>query len=161
MPIVLARIDQRLIHGITVNEWNATLKPKRFMVIDDKISKDDVVKSGMRMSKPAGTGMSIIDMDKAVHNFKNGNYDSQKVFLIVKEPATILALIEQGISVPAVNVGFIFPGDDRVAVTSRISLNQQEASDLRKIAALGVPVTFQYRPQDHKDKLEDVLQNKF
>ena len=161
MPIVLARVDQRLIHGITVNEWNATLKPKRFMVIDDAISKDDVVKSGMRMSKPAGTGMSIIDMDKAVGNFKKGNYDEQKVFLIVKEPGTILSLIDQGIAVPEVNVGFVFPGDDRVAVTPRISLDQREVDDLRQIAATGVPVTFQYRPQDHKEKLEDVLRGKF
>lgn len=37
MSIVLARIDQRLIHGITVNDWNTRLKPKRFMVIDDQI----------------------------------------------------------------------------------------------------------------------------
>ena len=33
MPIVLARIDQRLIHGITVNQWNKVLHPKRFMVV--------------------------------------------------------------------------------------------------------------------------------
>ena len=52
MAIVLTRIDQRLIHGITVNDWNTRLKPKRFMVIDDEISNDDVVKGSMRMSKP-------------------------------------------------------------------------------------------------------------
>ena len=44
MAIVLTRIDQRLIHGITVNDWNTRLKPKRFMVIDDEICNDDVVK---------------------------------------------------------------------------------------------------------------------
>lgn len=161
MPIVLARVDQRLIHGITVSEWNAKLRPKRFMVIDDEISQDEVLKSTMRMSKPAGTGMSIIDMNKAVTNFKTGKYDQQKVFLIVKEPATILTLIQKGIPVPEVNVGFIFPGGDRAAVTSVISLNKKEAEDLRAIEATGVPVTFQYRPQDRKEKLEDVLKDRF
>ncbi|MCI1494637.1 MAG: PTS sugar transporter subunit IIB, partial [Lactobacillus crispatus] len=27
MPVTLARIDQRLIHGITVNQWNKVLHP--------------------------------------------------------------------------------------------------------------------------------------
>lgn len=57
MPIVLARIDQRLIHGITVNQWNKVLHPKRFMVVDDEISNNELVKASMRMGKPAGTGI--------------------------------------------------------------------------------------------------------
>lgn len=161
MPIVLARIDQRLIHGITVNEWNATLKPKRFMVIDDIISQDEVIKSSMRMSKPAGTGMSIIDTAKALANFKAGNYDAQRVFVVVKEPTTILTLLQNGIEVPAVNVGFIFPGNDRVSVNKRIAISKEEADTLKKISALGVPVSFQYRPQDPKLELEEALKGKF
>ena len=76
MPITLARIDQRLIHGITVNQWNKVLHPKRFMVIDDEVSQNEMVKASMRMSKPTGTGMSIINEEKAITNFKNGKYDS-------------------------------------------------------------------------------------
>ena len=33
--VVLARIDQRLIHGIIVNQWAPALQVKRFMVVDD------------------------------------------------------------------------------------------------------------------------------
>lgn len=93
MPVVLARVDERLIHGITVNQWNRELHPKRFMVVDDEISKDEMVKASMRMSKPTGTGMSIIDTKKAITNFKNGKYDSHTVFIIVREPSTILQLL--------------------------------------------------------------------
>lgn len=73
MPITLARIDQRLIHGITVNQWNKVLHPKRFMVIDDEVSQNEMVKASMRMSKPTGTGMSIINEEKAITNFKMVN----------------------------------------------------------------------------------------
>ena len=69
MPITLARIDQRLIHGITVNQWNKVLHPKRFMVIDEEASQNEIVKASMRMSKPAGTGMSIINEEKAIIRF--------------------------------------------------------------------------------------------
>lgn len=33
--VVLARIDQRLIHGLVVNQWAPALQVKRFMVVDD------------------------------------------------------------------------------------------------------------------------------
>ncbi|WP_288760385.1 PTS sugar transporter subunit IIB [uncultured Lacticaseibacillus sp.] len=161
MPIVLSRIDQRLIHGITVNDWNAVLSPKRFMVIDDLISSDEVVKSSMRMSKPAGTGMSIISTGTAITNFKAGKYDAQAVFVIVKEPATLLALVDAGITVPAVNVGVIFNEDGRVPVTSRVALNGAEAADLRSLQDHGLDVTFQYRPNDEKVSLDSALKGKF
>lgn len=159
MPVVLARIDERLIHGITVNQWNRELHPKRFMVVDDEVSKDEMVKASMRMSKPAGTGMSIIDTKKAITNFKNGKYDSHTVFIIVKEPSTILQLLQGGVKIPEVNVGALFEKGDRIPYTSRVALDSQEVSDLKKISQLGVPVFFEYTPDDHnKIMLNEVLE---
>jgi len=115
----------------------------------------------MRMSKPAGTGMSIISTETAITNFKAGKYDAQAVFVIVKEPATLLALVDAGISVPAVNIGVIFNEDGRVPVTSRVALNEAEATDLRSLQDHGLDVTFQYRPNDDKVSLDSALKGKF
>ena len=54
--VVLARIDQRLIHGLVVNQWAPALQVKRFMVVDDVLCNNDDLKASMRMAKPAGTG---------------------------------------------------------------------------------------------------------
>lgn len=53
--VVLARIDQRLIHGIIVNQWAPALQVKRFRVVDDILCSNEEVKASMRMAKPAGT----------------------------------------------------------------------------------------------------------
>lgn len=96
MPVILARIDQRLIHGIVVNQWAAEVQAGRYMVIDNEVSQNEELKASMRLSKPAGTGMSIINTQKAITNFRNGNYDNQKVFVIVKEPKTLIELLDGG-----------------------------------------------------------------
>lgn len=153
MPVVLARIDQRLIHGVTVNQWNGELRPKRYMVVDDIVSQDEMVKASMRMSKPAGTGMSIINHEKAITNFKNGNYDSQRVFLIVKEPSMLLTLAKAGIQIPEINVGVIFEEAGRQAYTKRVALNSDELKDLKELDGMGIPVNFQYTPEE--DPLTD------
>lgn len=64
MSVILARVDQRLIHGLIVNQWAQALQVKRFMVVDDELSTNEAIKASMRMSKPAGTGMSIINTEK-------------------------------------------------------------------------------------------------
>ena len=51
MPVVLARVDERLVHGVTVNQWNSELHPKRYMVVDDEISHNDMIKATMRESE--------------------------------------------------------------------------------------------------------------
>jgi len=161
MSVLLARIDQRLIHGITVNQWNRVLHPKRFMVVDDEDSQNEMVKASMRMSKPAGTGMSIISREKAINNFKVGKYDSHTVFIIAKEPSTILDLINGGVDIPQVNVGALFEEDDRVSYTKRVALNDKEIEDLKAIEDKGIPVFFEYTPDDEdKVSLKDVLKKK-
>lgn len=77
--VVLARIDQRLIHGIIVNQWAPALQVKRFMVVDDILYSNEEVKASMRMAKPAGTGVSVISAETAIANFKAGKYDGQRV----------------------------------------------------------------------------------
>lgn len=160
MPVVLARIDQRLIHGIVVNQWHAALDNKRFMVVDDEVSQDEDVKASLRMSKPTGTGMSIIDTNKAINNFQAGKYDSQRVFLITKEPKTMLKLMEAGIEIPRLDLGIIFAQDGRTRVSKFISLNKEEVADLREIEKRGVPVSIRYVPNDSAEAFDDAIKGK-
>lgn len=150
MTVVLARIDQRLIHGLIVNQWAQALKIKRFMVIDDEISKNEAIKASMRMSKPSGTGMSIIDTEKAISNFNAGNYDNQRVLVLVKEPSTLIKLIENGIEIPKVDLGIIFNENGRKPISNFIALNKQEEDDLEKIRQKNIPIVIQYVPEDQE-----------
>ena len=148
MGLVLARIDQRLIHGIVVTQWVGATKAKRLMVVDDEVSKDEIQKTAMRMSKPAGTGMSIIDTETAIINFKAGKYDSHNVFMIVREPATLLKLIEGGVQIPKVNIGIMFDGPGKTTLKKMVSVNEEEIVDLKAIEKKGIPVTFHFVPSE-------------
>ena len=148
MTVVLARVDQRLVHGVIVNAWYQYLQVNRFMVIDDEVSKNENMKTSMRIVKPAGTGMSIIDTEKALNNFKAGKYDNQRVLVLVKEPETIVKMLEAGIEIPKVNLGIIFKSDDRTQITKFIALNEKEKADLNKIHEYDVPIKLQFVPND-------------
>ena len=149
--VVLARIDQRLIHGLVVNQWAPALQVKRFMVVDDVLCNNDDIKASMRMAKPAGTGISVISTETAITNFKAGKYDGQRVMILVKEPETLIKLMEGGVEIPKVDLGIMFNEDGREAVTKFIALNDKERADLQTIKDKGVPVVIQYVPTDAEE----------
>lgn len=149
--VVLARIDQRLIHGLVVNQWAPALQVKRFMVVDDVLCNNDDIKASMRMAKPAGTGVSVISTETAITNFKAGKYDGQKVLVLVKEPETLIKLMEGGVEIPKVDLGIMFNEDGREAVTKFIALNDKERADLQTIKDKGIPVVIQYVPTDAEE----------
>ncbi|WP_294602004.1 PTS sugar transporter subunit IIB [uncultured Lactobacillus sp.] len=148
MTVVLARIDQRLIHGLIVNQWAQYLKIKRFMVVDDELSKNESIKSNMRMTKPAGTGMSIINTKKAIHNFGIGKYDEQRVFILVKEPEVLIQLVKAGIKIPKIDLGILFDENGRKPISKFVFLNAKEKQDLMTLKNMGIPVVIQYVPTD-------------
>lgn len=149
--VVLARIDQRLIHGLVVNQWAPALQVKRFMVVDDVLCNNDDIKASMRMAKPAGTGVSVISTETAITNFKAGKYDGQRVLVLVKEPETLIKLMEGGVEILKVDLGIMFNEDGREAVTKFIALNDKERADLQTIKDKGVPVVIQYVPTDAEE----------
>ena len=149
--VVLARIDQRLIHGLVVNQWAPALQVKRIMVVDDVLCNNDDIKASMRMAKPAGTGVSVISTETAITNFKAGKYDGQRVLVLVKEPETLIKLMEGGVEIPKVDLGIMFNDDGREAVTKFNALNDKERADLQTIKDKGVPVVIQYVPTDAEE----------
>ena len=151
MTVVLARIDQRLIHGLIVNQWAQSLHVKRFMVVDDELSTNESIKASMRMSKPTGKGMSIIDTQKAITNFNAGKYDSQRVFVLVKEPETLIKLIDGGVKIPKVDLGIIFNENGRTPVSKFVALDDKERQDLKNIQSEGIPLVIQYVPTDNEE----------
>ncbi|MFT8544828.1 MAG: PTS sugar transporter subunit IIB [Leuconostoc falkenbergense] len=154
MSVILARVDQRLIHGIVVTQWAAYTKAKRLMVVDDEVSQDETMKAGMKLSKPAGTSMLIINTETAINNFKMGKYDNHTVFLLVKEPKTLVKLIENGVKIPKVNLGIIFNQSGKKQFTKMVAMDEQEQADVKKIQSLDVPVTFHYVPNEDEKKVE-------
>ena len=155
MSVVMARIDNRLLHGIIVTQWAPVSGATRVMVIDDKVAGDEVLKSTMRMARPAGMAVSIISEQTALKNFAAGKYDREKVFVIAKEPETILHLVESGIELPSLIVGGSLVKEGGVQLTQRASA--ENVQSYKALIAHGVKVTAQFVPADKPVSVADLI----
>ena len=97
MGVVLARIDNRLLHGIVATQWAGRSGAQRIMIIDDAVATNELTKASMKLARPTGMAISIITEEVAVNNFKAGKYNDHNVFIIVKSPVTLLRLLDEGV----------------------------------------------------------------
>ena len=150
MSVVMARIDNRLLHGIIVTQWAPVSGATRVMVIDDKVAGDEVLKSTMRMARPAGMAVSIISEQTALKNFAAGKYDREKVFVIAKEPET-------GVELPSLVVGGSLVKEDGIQLTQRAYASAENVQSYKALIARGVKVTAQFVPADKPVSVADLI----
>ena len=105
MGIVLARIDNRLLHGIVATQWAGRSGAQRIMIIDDTVANNELTKASMKLARPTGMAISIITEETALNNFKAGKYNDHTVFVLVKKPETLVKLSEIGVKIPELVIG--------------------------------------------------------
>jgi mannose/fructose/N-acetylgalactosamine-specific phosphotransferase system component IIB len=151
MSIVMARLDSRLLHGIVATQWTPLSGATRVMVIDDHVADDPVLKEAMRMGKPAGVSLSIINRQTAYENFKTGKYEGQKVFIISDNPEIFLDLIMKGQQISTLILGGTqIPenSDDFIKVSKRACIKRSDINIFKQIASSGTKIVVQFVPND-------------
>ena len=151
------RIDDRLIHGQVATRWSTGLRVNRIMVIDDKVAANDDEKTILRMAAPAGVNTSILPFEKAVANIKNGNYDGQRVMLIVKTPEILVQMMKEGVDLLLVNIGNLSNCPGTTQYKKSVSMTPAEREAVDQLLAAGIKVTAQMVPDDPETSIEAFL----
>ena len=157
MDITLARVDNRLMHGIVINQYFPSTGAQRIMVVDDDVANNPMKKSAMMMAKPNGIAVSIITLEKAITNFQAGNYDGQRVFLLTKSPSTMLKLMEGGFKIPEVMIGATDMVGEGIQLSQRAYITEEELADCRKISEMGTSIIVQHAPSVPKQDMWKIV----
>ena len=146
MAIVLARVDDRLLHGQVVVAWRRVLAFDTVYVIDDGVAGDPYLVDTLRLAAPSDLqvrALSVVEATAALADPPSG-----RAILLFKTPQAALALVEAGVSLPGLNVGNLAWGAGRKRVQRSIALSAEEAEVLERLSARGVQVTFQQAPEE-------------
>lgn len=160
MGIVLARIDNRLLHGIVATQWAGRSGAQRIMIIDDTVANNELTKASMKLARPTGMAISIITEETALNNFKTGKYNDHTVFVLVKKPETLVKLTEIGVRVPELVVGgTVKPaeGEEAVKISQRAFAKPDDIEAYKKLKASGTKMYAQYVPADAEISMDEFL----
>ena len=140
MGIVLARIDNRLLHGIVATQWAGRSGAQRIMIIDDTVANNELTKASMKLARPTGMAISIITEETALNNFKAGKYNDHTVFVLVKKPETLVKLSDIGVKIPELVIGgTVKPaeGEEAVKLSQRAYAKPDDIEAYKKLKAAG------------------------
>lgn len=156
MKIVLARIDDRLIHGQVATVWSKVSGCERIIVVSDEVAKDELRSTLLVQVAPPGIKAHVLNIDKAIRVYNNPKNDF-KALLLFTNPTDVLRLVEGGVKIESVNIGGMSFKEGKRQVTGTISVNEQDENAFKELNKRGIELEIRVVASDSKVLLKDKL----
>jgi mannose/fructose/N-acetylgalactosamine-specific phosphotransferase system component IIB len=157
MPIVLLRVDERLIHGQVVVGWGGPLHADRIVVVDDEIAASPWEQELYCLGVPPEMEASFVSVAEGRAQLA-GWRGGRRVIVLVRDVGTALRLAQGGaLGGEEVNLGGIHHAAGRERVLPYLHLSDGDRQTLREIAAEGATVSARDLPAGRRVPLEELL----
>jgi mannose/fructose/N-acetylgalactosamine-specific phosphotransferase system component IIB len=142
MPIVLYRVDERLIHGQVVVGWGSRLHPDRFVVVDDELADSQWEQELYALGLPASMDALFVGVAEARARLEAWRGDPLRTVVLTRDVATMRRLAETGtLRDEEVNIGGIHYAAGRSQVLPYVFLSGEERAALRALSEAGARVS--------------------
>lgn len=159
MPILLYRVDERLIHGQVVLGWGSRLRPTRYLVVDDAVAASDWEQELYRLALPDGVEALFLPVAAARGHLPEWQASDAPSVLLTRSVEAMHALALGGsLRGEAVNLGGVHHGPGRERVLPYLHLSPEESGWVEAMAGEGVEVTAQDLPSSARIPLTDLLE---
>ncbi|MBD3368200.1 MAG: hypothetical protein GF405_08540 [Candidatus Eisenbacteria bacterium] len=147
VPVILARIDDRLIHGQVTVAWGGWLEPDRMVLVNDEVATTEWRRELYAEADSLGAAVSVMTKAEFLEAASAGRWASQRVIVIVETPADMRDLIEGGFRPETVNVGGMHFSPGKREILSYVYVDDVDVEAMQKIIEEGVELTAQDVPQ--------------
>lgn len=138
MKIVLARIDDRFIHGQVLTRWIKIHAADRIIVVSDEVAQDEMRKTLILSVAPSNVKASAVSISKMAKAFHSPRYEDTTAMLLFENPGDIVSLIEAGVPIETVNVGGMRFENNRRQITKSVSVTEKDIKFFEQLHGLGV-----------------------
>lgn len=155
--VVLARVDDRLIHGEVVTAWTPTMRGNRIMIIDDEVVQDEFNVRVVKALAPAGTKVIVYSVEKAAEKLMVPGVDGERIILLAKTPTTYNRLVKAGVPLKEVNLGGAGIRGERQPFINNVALSPEEVLACEELQKAGVRVYYQLVPEQGVIEVGDAV----
>lgn len=152
--IKLVRLDYRLLHGQVVFAWTGHINAQRIIVVDDDAAGDELKKSALSLSKPAGVRLNIFTLEKTLAKMPKINALEENIMMIFGNVATLKAFCDANPRIREVNYGGLANRPGSTQYGQAIFLTQEEAAQTRELINRGVRILMQQTPSHKEEALK-------
>ncbi len=155
--VVLARVDDRLIHGEVVTAWTPTYKGNRIMIVDDEVVQDKFNVRVVKALAPEGTKVIVYSVEKAAEKLMVPGVEGERIIVLTKSPISFARLIRMGVPIKEVNLGGAGIRGQRKPFINNVSLNPEEVLACEEMQKAGVHVYYQLVPEQGVIEIDEAV----
>ena len=155
--IVMARVDERLIHGQVMTSWLKLTDANVILVIDGPSATNAFLKRILFAAAPKSITLHVMTEEDAAAFLKEDAPEGERVFVLTKSPGPMLKMVKSGIELSEVILGNMGGAAGRKRFNKSISASDAEIQDFRDLVASGVSVYCQMVPTDAKENIKKLL----
>jgi mannose/fructose/N-acetylgalactosamine-specific phosphotransferase system component IIB len=147
MPIVVNRVDDRLIHGQVVVGWGRPLGIELMILVDDQVAACGWEQELYRMAVPPEIELRFAALSQAAAELPAWQASPRRILLLTGDIATMAALhAAAGSVVNTINLGGLHHQPGRRQRLPYLYLTDDELTSLRALEATGARITAQDVP---------------
>jgi mannose/fructose/N-acetylgalactosamine-specific phosphotransferase system component IIB len=158
VPIVLFRVDERLIHGQVVVGWGERVHMDRIVVVDDDLRSSAWEQELYCLGVPPHVDAVFADVDEARQVFRHWVEETRRLVILVRDVDTLSRLAADGVlGDQEINLGGIHHAPGRARVLPYLYLNDREREQLERIREAGLRITARDLPGSRAVPLDELL----
>jgi len=147
MPIVLCRIDDRLIHGQVVIGWGRAMGIELIILVDDQVAASDWEQELYRMAVAPEIEVRFVTVADATAHMSDWQSNGKRGLMLTGDVETMATLRTSNPEVvQRINLGGIHHRPGRRERLPFLYLTDQELSSLQSLEAAGAVITAQELP---------------
>ncbi len=147
MAIVVARIDDRLVHGQVVIGWGRPLEVDRIVLVDGDVAGSEFERELYEMAVPQGIAIEFLSPDDAPARIRTLGADAGRALVLTGSVDTMVTLARRcPEAIVRVNLGGIHDRPGRREYLRYLYLTAEELAQLDAVEATGVEVSAQDLP---------------
>lgn len=156
MPVVLYRVDDRLVHGQVVIGWGKPLNLGFIALVDDAVASSEWERDLYRMGVPPEIELHFAGVVDARRDVAEWRKDPRNGIVLTADVATMVAICQAAPPVERVNLGGVHHRPGRTLRLPYVYLTDEEFRMLETLAASGTVVTAQDLPTTSPVPLEQL-----
>lgn len=154
MPVIFARVDDRLIHGQIVQAWLPELNVDEIVIPCSPESDNCVNRGLLRLSLPYEYELTVIEADQCARYVAESR---RNIFLLMSSLREFMPLVEDGLKIKSLNIGGMHFKQGAQKLDENVFLDEADKTALRILNNLGIAVETRAVPNATTISLTEAL----
>lgn len=148
MPVKLARIDDRLIHGQVVLGWVPVVKPNRILVACDRVAASEWERKFYASCVPPEIPTTFLSIDQTAQSLGAEPFASEQLLVLLESAEDAWKLVSAGVALKEVNVGGLHYREGAIELLPFVFVTPEDRASLRELVKKGVTLSAQDVPSN-------------